>query len=433
MNNQLNIDLAGLTKKESLFLSQMCDSKFFERLKLESMKPHEILDKNEIEIFEGLLKSRINLKKSHFKKHSFLILKATRICNLRCTYCHSWREGKGNVMPFEILAKTISDILSAEDVKRVDFIWHGGEVTLLDTRYIKKALWLQSQFKKANQLVTNSIQTNATNLTEDWLNLLKTFDFEVGVSIDGPQEIHDKFRLTKNNIGTFNSVKEGIEKLRVHQIPFGALAVVNEYTLAYGARKYLEFLISLDLKGVALLNAIPKEYKPKAGETYLPWDYFVEFLHEIFIIWWNEFRETISIRELNGLVENTKNKKPIVCEFAGDCMGQFLTIEPNGTVSACDKYVGDTSHQFGNISYDSLPNIIEKSVNLDIAVKKAKTGISQMSECEFFHICKGGCPHDVQLNMQNSEGWNGKCCGMRALMSEIKTAVKRYEINYVNL
>ncbi|HBC3953251.1 TPA: radical SAM protein [Vibrio parahaemolyticus] len=433
MENTFQTNLEGLTDKESQFLSKMYNSKIMAKLKLELKKPEEIFTDDELETYNKLLDNRKIIEKSRFKSHSFLIMKATRLCNLRCTYCHSWREGKGNTMPFEILAKTIRDVLSAKDVKRVDFIWHGGEVTLLKPSYIKKALWLQSHFKQNGQIITNSIQTNATNLSKEWLNLLYDFDFEVGVSIDGPKELHDRYRLKKNGTGSFDSVKTGINKLREKGIPFGALAVINEDALNIGAKDYLDFLISMDLDGVALLNAIPEEYHPKEGESYLPWQRFVNFLHEMFKVWWDDYRNTINIRELNGLVENAKNKKPTVCEFAGDCMGQFLTIEPNGIVSACDKYIGDKTHQFGDLHTETLSELLKNSLNLDLAIDKANKGVSKMTDCEYYKICRGGCPHDVQLNMQNSEGWKGTCCGMKALMSEIQAAVNKDVINYINL
>lgn len=434
MHNNFKSSLKGLTDRESAFLSQMLNSKTISRFEVESKLPVEIFSENELKVFEELRESRVLLESSPFRSHTFLIVKATRICNLRCTYCHSWREGKGNTMPFNILAKTIRDILSAKDVERVDFVWHGGEVTLLDPSYIKKALWLQSFFKQDGQVVTNSIQTNATCLSDEWLDLLYDFDFEVGVSIDGAKEVHDKYRLKKSGKGSFDSVQVGVKKLREKNIPFGVLGVINEDSLNLGAKGYLDFLMSMDIKGVALLNAIPEGYKPESNDCYLPWNYFVDFLRDMFRVWWVDgYKSKITVRELNGLVENFRKRKPTVCEFAGDCMGQFLTVEPSGVVSACDKYIGDKSHQFGSLNEQSMAELLDNSINLDLAIQKASYGVAEMTGCEFYAICNGGCPHDVQLNMQNSEGWSGTCCGMKALMSEIYSAVSKDTINIIDI
>lgn len=436
MDHNITSKLSSLSKKELSYLNQLASNEFLTRFKIENKTKFEIFDSDELRMFEESIKkpsAQPLHKPNAIRNHTFLIMKATRLCNLRCTYCHSWREGPGNVMPFEVLLKTTKDVLTAPNIKRIDFIWHGGEVTLLNISFMKKALWLQAYFAKEGQIVTNSLQTNATHLTDEWISLIKSFDIEVGVSIDGPPDIHDKYRLKVNGKGSFTNVIEGLEKLNNNNIPYGALAVVNEDTIKYGAEEYLNFLIKMNFKGVALLNAIPEEYSPKDNESYLPWAKYVEFLSELFDLWWPRYSKTIAIRELQALVENTQKKTPIVCEFAGDCMGQFLTIEPSGVISACDKYIGDKTHIFGNILDEDLNTLLLNSSNLESAVKKANAGIKEMNKCKYFEICNGGCPHDVQLNMQNSNKWSGECCGMDSLLSQINTSISKQTINLINI
>src|SRR5215211_3953450 len=102
-----------------------------------------------------------------------VIMKATRLCNLRCTYCHSWKEGPGQVMGFPVLARAIRDVLGDPGVHYVDFVWHGGEATLLSPAFYRKALWLQMRFRRSDQVVHNTIQTNGTHLTNAWLSFLR--------------------------------------------------------------------------------------------------------------------------------------------------------------------------------------------------------------------------------------------------------------------
>lgn len=130
-----------------------------------------------------------------FQASLTIIVKATRLCNLRCTYCHSWSGDPGNKMSFEVLARAIRDGLRAPNVRNVNFVWHGGEVTLLPLSFYRKAVWLQEQFRRRGQIVTNTVQTNGTRLSREWLTFLRLYEFKIGVSLDGPPELHDRRRL----------------------------------------------------------------------------------------------------------------------------------------------------------------------------------------------------------------------------------------------
>src|SRR5438105_7905485 len=123
-----------------------------------------------------------------------LIIKGTRLCNLRCAYCHDWRAERDQVMPFPVLARLMAAALTDPQHAAVDFIWHGGETTLLPTTFYEKALLVQSRFRRPGQLVGNTIQTNGTRLTPEWLRFLRDNQFGVGVSVDGPPQLHDRYR-----------------------------------------------------------------------------------------------------------------------------------------------------------------------------------------------------------------------------------------------
>lgn len=186
-----------------------------------------------------------------------LIMKATRLCNLRCTYCHAWKEGPNQVMEFEVLAKTTRDALRHAAVRVVNFVWHGGETTLLPIGFYKKALWLQQQFKRADQEISNSLQTNATRLNEEWIRFFAATEMEVGVSIDGPPEVHDARRKTAGGAPTWPQVRAGVTALQEAGVKCGALIVVDRTIIKLGAERLLEFLLELRVPGVALLNVLP--------------------------------------------------------------------------------------------------------------------------------------------------------------------------------
>lgn len=167
----------------------------------------------------------------------------------------------------EVLARLFRDLCHSKRLNAVDVVWHGGEVTLLPIAYVRKPVWLQHYFAAPGVTFANCIQTNATRLTPEWVTFFRDYEFSVGVSIDGPPEVHDSRRLTKSGKPTWHDVKAGMDLLKESGIPYGALAVVDKCVLELGADAYLSYLHKLGIKGLAFLNAIPSN-----SELYLSAD-----------------------------------------------------------------------------------------------------------------------------------------------------------------
>ncbi|EKU97745.1 radical SAM additional 4Fe4S-binding domain protein [Leptolyngbya sp. PCC 7375] len=408
-------------EKEALSVILPKNSLFEENLaNFQCLPSDRILTEEERDILHELDSSDLDTSHNTLRSHTFMIMKATRLCNLRCTYCHSWRDDPSQRMKFRVLAKATRDILKAANVNQVDFVWHGGEVTLLPISFFKKALWLQNYFRSRNQVISNSLQTNATRLSDEWISFIKANKISVGVSLDGPPEIHDRRRLNKFGAPTSQDVLKGIQKLKDENIPFGVLVVVDRDVVEYGPDRLLDYLTGLGIQGVALLNAIPDNTDNTDRQIYLPWPQFVDFLEELFVVWWSDYKDKINIRELQSLVQNVDNGRASVCEFSGNCMGQFLTIEADGRVSACDKYIGDQDFTFGNLLQADLPSMLKNSSNLDLAKVDVNNKMLNMSKCKYFKYCFGGCPHDSRLNELNIEHWDSRCCGLSSLIDKIK-------------
>jgi len=394
--------------------------------------PDEILAPRELEIFLRLRESKdVDLAAPCVLRPSMVVvIKATRLCNLRCTYCNSWKAGPNQVMGFEVLAKTTRDALLRPEVRHVNFVWHGGEVMLLPIGFFKKALWLQRMFKRNGQVITNSIQTNATRLNDEWISFFASMRFDVGVSIDGPREIHDRRRRTVSGRPTWNQVRAGIARMQQANVPCAVLVVVDRDVVELGAQRLLHCLLELKVPGAALLNVLPPNGQAQpTGNSYLPWSDYVMFLREMFRCWWPTHRHQIDIADLSTLMRNLSGRAPNLCVYAGDCMGQFLTIEPNGVVSACDKYVGDGELEFGNLLEADLNQLLAVSKNLAAARASASSEVSRMSNCKYYAVCRGGCPHDRRLNRIYQAGWDGHCCGLTDLLDEISAATHNETAN----
>lgn len=362
---------------------------------------------------------RIGRVGDHGPKNLHFIVKATRLCNLRCSYCNAWREGPDQVMPFEILAKVILEAMRTPGLSSVYFVWHGGETTLLSQRYFEKALWLQEYFRVDGRLVQNAIQTNATRIDDRWAQFFRAAGFSVGVSLDISKAAHDANRVFADGTGSWDAAVAGLALLRSNEVSHGILAVLTPEVVARGAHWFLDCAVATGVRQLAILNALPRngDGEDFAG-SYLPWDAYLRFLRDLFPIWRADYAQAITIRELNSLFEIIGGSQSRLCIFAGNCMGSYLTIEPDGTVSACDKYIGLGDYVFGNIEMMSLPEILAAAapVSAKSASIQRQTSFQQ---CENWMYCRGGCPHDVLLNDRFSTETGG-CCGLSELIDDMK-------------
>lgn len=368
----------------------------------------------------------IPLSDARLSKQTVLIMKLTRLCNLRCTYCNSWRSGPGQVMSFATLASATRNVITNNNVESVDFVWHGGEVTLLPPSSLETAIWLQERYRRPHVNIANSIQTNATRLSEEWLKMLRKYGVSVGVSIDGPENIHDARRVSKNGKGTWREVKQGISALKENNIDFGLLSVVDDSIIDLGAERYLDFLASCGASGVALLNVLPSNVTgSKNSKAYLDWSRYHSFLRSTFHIWYSEYRSTFIIREFESLIDAVTKGQSGLCLFSSNCMGQYLTVEPDGEISACDKYVGDSNFVFGKIDHGNSIMVDNEDHNLLAARQVVDDMKLSVSRCQYYRYCQGGCPHDTRINRSFLGRSESGCCGLGGLMSDIVEALKR--------
>jgi uncharacterized protein len=354
-----------------------------------------------------------------------VIMKATRLCNLRCTYCHSWRDGPNQNMTFPVLARSIRDALRDPGVQWVDFVWHGGEATLLPRSFYERALWLQARFCRPGQTVLNTVQTNGVRLTDEWLAFLRENDFGVGVSLDGPPEVHDARRVDMGGRPTSARVRRGLERLQASGITrWGALIVVDEAILAAGARRVLEYMVEIGVRRVALLNVLPQNTPPgtQPKGDYLPFPSFVDFLRDLFDVWWPAYRDQIVVRELADLTGQLTGGPPQICVFAGECFGTYLTVEPTGEVSACDKYIDDGTYRFGDVLTTGLTGA-RISKQLAVVRQDNSRAVERMRECRWFGVCHGGCPHDRYTGERRLPGYDGRCCGLAPLLDHMAAAL----------
>ena len=285
--------------------------------------------------------------------HVALIIKATRLCNLRCSYCHDWRAGHNHIITFPVMAAMNGKVLQDALHDSVEFIWHGGEPTLLGRAFFEKAIHSQARLRRPGQKITNLLQTNATRLDEEWARFLRDNRFAVSISIDGPEFVHDRQRRHVSGRGSDTDVRAGIEVLRRNEIPFGVLMVVDRDTLALGPDFVFDFFLDQGIKSYGVLPAKPQNAptaRPGSGaEHYVTPREMEAFLCRLFDRWVAHGDATIRIRELSALLRRLSGKEGSTCVLAGHCFGSYFLIEPDGETAHCDLFVGDPAYSFGNV------------------------------------------------------------------------------------
>ncbi|MCD8551934.1 MAG: SPASM domain-containing protein [Shewanella xiamenensis] len=396
--------------------------------------PESILNADELAIFYDVASKPIRSDSTGAGK-AVVVVKATRLCNLRCTYCNAWAEGPGNVMSFRTQAESIKNLLNIEGVTRYDFVWHGGEVTMLPPSYFKKLIWLQQQFRRPGITIGNSLQTNATMLTEEWLEFLSLAKVGIGISIDGPPEVHDLRRLDRHGKGTSAKVAHGISQLRAHGISFGGLVVVDEKVRAIPAAKLLQYFDEIGFYNIDFLNLVPDNSQAPCtlGKAFVNYDDFIVFLCEIYQEWFAHYRETITVRIFTDLLDVIEQRETTTtnCYWSGNCSTEIFTLESNGVIAPCDKYVGDKDSRHGDVTKVGLGQLLDKSDYHQVGLQEAESAQTRMKQCNWYHLCQGGCPHDRLVNLKNKfkEEDEYLCCGVAPLFNLMEQKYREFGLS----
>jgi uncharacterized protein len=351
-----------------------------------------------------------------------LIVKATRLCNLRCTYCHDWRAGPNQTMSFLVLARMIASALRDKEHDIVHFIWHGGEPTVLPLSFYEKALLVQSRFRKPGQVVANLIQTNGTQLTESWARFLRDNRFSVGVSLDGPPEIHNRSRIYGSGRPSFEDVSNNLNLLRKYDIPFSVLMVIDEEALVIGPQRIFDFFLKMDIKNYGLLAATPinqpNAIRGTVANHYVDPKRMAKFLIKLYDCWKEHGDPTIRIREFEGIFQRIHGK-PASCTLEGGCFGQYYIIEPNGEVAHCELFQGDSRYTLGNILEKTFA-AFRTSSELRSLSEANQHELDLMKTCPEFSVCNGWCPHERYLSVRHNPDYSTNCCGLYDLITHIR-------------
>jgi uncharacterized protein len=367
------------------------------------------------------------------------------VCNLNCEYCFYLEKqalfspGEQYRMPDDVLAAFIANYIASQPTPLVEFVWQGGEPTLLGLDFFKRVVELQRPFAKQKS-ISNALQTNGTLLTDEWCAFLRKHHFMVGISIDGPQEIHDRYRLDRAGKGTFDQVMRGLRLLQKHKVEYNVLACVARET----ARRPLDVYNFFKTEGVEFIQFAPVvERMPDAGSSHYglrlagpatldkedqqtevtPWtvipEEYGDFLIAIYEAWVRHDVGKIFVMNFEWALNAWIGNPSPVCVHASRC-GRSVVIEHNGDIFACDHCVYP-QYRLGNIMTNQLPAMVEKSLQSGFGVVKETALPRWCRECDVLAACHGGCPkHRFKKTNYNEPGLQYLCKGYKKFFLHIR-------------
>lgn len=367
----------------------------------------------------------VNIAKAS-KEFQIFVKPIGSICNLGCHYCYYlskkslYSENESFRMSDEILEKYIVQHINASQGPTISFSWHGGEPTLLGLNFFSKVVEIQRKHKPSNRRIINGIVTNGTLIDKDWCNFFVKEGFAVGISIDGSQEMHNLYRVTKNQEPTFDQVMHGYNMLKQYNINCDVLCVVNSYNAKYPNKIY-QFFKQIGARYITFLPLVEPQPDTKDGvsQNTVPSSVWGNFLCAIFDEWIEEDIGSVRIQIFEESARIALGQEHALCIFKEIC-GNVPVVEHNGDFFSCDHFV-DPQHYLGNITEKPLIELLESENQKAFGQAKLDTLPKYCLSCEVRYLCNGECPKNRFIKAPDGEnGLNYLCEGYKQFFNHCK-------------
>jgi uncharacterized protein len=345
------------------------------------------------------------------------------ICNLECSYCfyrekdQLYPDEKDFRMSHDVLEEFTRQYIQSQEVPEVVFSWQGGEPTLMGIAFFRRAVELQNKYKRPGMRVLNAFQTNGTLLDDEWCIFFREHDFLVGISLDGPEELHDKYRCHRGGGPTFSEVIRGLHLLQGHGVEYNVLTVVNRVNGRYHRQVY-NFLKEEGVKFMQFIPAVAEE----APGMVTPWTVeprvYGHFLCGIFDEWVRHDVGEIFVQLFDVLLGAWLGMRPALCIFSPTC-GDALAMEHNGDLYSCDHFVS-CKNLLGNILDTPMGDLVGSQFQRDFGRDKYKGLPNLCRKCDFLFACHGACPKDRFVKTPDGEGGlNYLCPGYKLFFEHV--------------
>lgn len=356
---------------------------------------------------------------------------AGSVCNLNCHYCYYLKkEGlypkdEQLRMPDDVLEQYIVQHIEACPDEVIRFSWHGGEPTTLGLDYFRQIVAMQRRHQPSNRRIANGMQTNGTLLDEEWCRFLAAEGFAVGLSLDGPGELHDLYRITKDGRPTHEKAMRGYRLLQKHGVYTDILCVVNADNVKHPMEVY-RFFKQIEAPYVSFLPMVEPQPDAEAGVSPLtvPAEAWGDFLCAIFDEWVSHDIGRIKVQIIEEATRTAFGQEHSLCIFRPVC-GDIPVVEHNGDFFSCDHFV-DAEHRVGNIRRTPLVELLESPAQRAFGQAKLETLPHICRTCDVRAMCNGECPKNrFCTTPEGKAGLNYLCAGYKRFFTHCRPFVSQ--------
>ena len=356
------------------------------------------------------------------------------ICNLGCEYCYFLSKERlypeSNFrMEDDLLERFTQQYIQAQQVPEVTFGWQGGEPTLMGLEFFERAVQLQKKYARPGQKINNALQTNGVTLTEEWCQFFKENNFLIGISIDGPQHLHDAYRHDKGGNPTFDRVMKGLDYLKKHKVEFNALTTIHAANADYPLEVYRFLRDEAEIQFIQFIPIVERDNLTgfqegsKVTKRSVKGKQYGQFLIQIFDEWVQRDVGQVFVQIFDVALGAWLGQPGALCIFAPTC-GAALALEHNGDLYSCDHFV-EPRHILGNIQEKALIDLVSLEKQTIFGLAKLKKLPQYCLDCEVRFACHGGCPKNRFIRISKGEpGLNYLCAGYKSFFNHIDESMK---------
>ncbi len=351
-------------------------------------------------------------------------------CNIDCSYCYYLEKEK--LFPSEKKFRMSDEVLDGYVRQMIEaageagmpeaaFAWQGGEPTMLGVAYFRKIVDLQRKYAPQGMKVTNALQTNGILLDDEWGTFLRDAGFLVGISIDGPKKVHDRYRVDRAGRATFDKVMAGLEVLQRHEVEHNALTTVHRANGAKGKEVYrflkglgiefMQFIPIAERRGAEGLAAAP-QVDMDPGNSVTEWSVspraYGKFLNDVFDTWFKHDIGKIYVQHFEVMLGKWLGTPGGLCIFSETC-GDGLALEHDGSLYACDHYVYP-EYRLGSITETPLREMLWTDRQQQFGQDKRDSLTAQCRSCSYRFACNGGCPKHRFATARDGEAGHNYFC-----------------------
>lgn len=373
-------------------------------------------------------------------------------CNIDCTYCfflskEALYPNDRSRMSDATLEAYIRQLLESHRAPEVTVAWQGGEPTLMKLPFFQRSVELVEKYRWPGQTVQHTFQTNGLLLDDEWCAFFKQHDFLVGLSVDGPRELHDTYRVDRRGKGTFDLVMKGWQALRRHEVEFNILCTVNAANQTHGRTVYRFFRDELGARWVQFIPIIErateqtivianKGWSEQAGRKRLLYTQtgtlvtertvgalqYGQFMVDVFEEWVRHDIGQVYVQLFDVTLEALFGRH-LLCIHAPTC-GSGPVLEHNGDLYSCDHFV-EPKYRLGNIHQTHMLRLVASPVQRKFGDDKRDTLTAQCQRCDVRPLCHGGCPKDrFVLSRDGEPGQNYLCAGLELFFKHTLPAMR---------